>query len=133
MDEIDINIKAKYRHFASQYARDTMHLSFVKANHPAYQELLAMGQDIVPLLLRDVATEERRPIRDVGFWASVSLLCQITGAAPWKPEDAGRLRPIRDAWVRWGQEKGYLPKPPADPAKLRFYNLFRALWKHFFS
>ncbi len=66
--------------------------------HPAYQVIIDMGQDAVPLILREL---EKRP--DYWFWA----LYSITGADPITDNDAGNLQKMTDAWLNWGRENGY--------------------------
>lgn len=65
----------------------------------AYQRIIGMGPTAVPLILREL---QQRPAH--WFWA----LSSITGEDPVNPEDAGRLRVMTAAWLRWGQERGYL-------------------------
>jgi hypothetical protein len=68
--------------------------------HPAYQEIVAMGQEVVPLLLRDL---EQEP----DHW--FAALGAITGAQPVPPEDRGDIEKMAAAWLRWGKDHGYLP------------------------
>ena len=68
------------------------------AEHPAYQEIIAMGPEVVPLLLREL---EREP--DHWFRA----LHALTGADPVSPEHCGKTREMAAAWLRWGREHGY--------------------------
>lgn len=68
------------------------------AMHPAYQQIIGMGPEAVPLILKEL---ERSP--DHWFWA----LSAITGADPVEPEDKGRLNKMAYAWIRWGVEQGY--------------------------
>jgi hypothetical protein len=70
------------------------------AAHPAYQEIITMGQEVVPLLLRDL---EQEP----DHW--FAALRAITGAHPVPPEDRGDLHKMAAAWLRWGKDNGYLP------------------------
>jgi hypothetical protein len=67
-------------------------------DHPAYQQLIALGPEIVPLLLREL---ERSP--DHWFRA----LHALTGADPVAPESRGKMREMAEAWLRWGHEQGY--------------------------
>lgn len=69
------------------------------AMHPAYQQIIGLGRDAVPLLLREL---EREP--DHWFWA----LKAITGADPVEPMQKGRVKEMADAWLRWGKEQGLL-------------------------
>lgn len=67
------------------------------AMHPAYQRIIGLGPQVVPLILREM--------RDRGghwFWA----LRSITGEDPVTPEMAGRIRLMKDAWLNWAREKG---------------------------
>ncbi len=68
-------------------------------DHPVYQEILGLGQAVVPLLLRALVEYPRD-----WFWA----LHVLTGADPVGPEERGNLTGMREAWLRWGREKGYL-------------------------
>jgi hypothetical protein len=68
------------------------------AQHPAYQQIIAMGPEVVPLLLREL---ERQP--DHWFRA----LHALTGADPVAAENRGKVREMAAAWVRWGREQGY--------------------------
>ncbi len=66
---------------------------------PEYQAIIGMGRDAVPLLLGELRKEP-----DHWFWA----LAAITGEDPVAREDKGKLPEMADAWIRWGQEHGYL-------------------------
>jgi hypothetical protein len=68
------------------------------AEHPAYQQIIAMGPDVIPLLLREL---ERQP--DHWFRA----LHALTGTDPVPPESQGKVREMAAAWLRWGREQGY--------------------------
>jgi len=67
------------------------------AMHPAYQQIIGMGPEAVPLLLREL---ERRP--DHWFWA----LKAITGVDPVPPNQKGKLDEMAKAWVQWGRDRG---------------------------
>ena len=68
------------------------------AMHPAYQRIIGMGEEAVPLILQEL---ERSP--DHWFWA----LNAITGADPVEPENKGRIDRMAEAWLQWGREQGY--------------------------
>jgi hypothetical protein len=68
------------------------------AEHPAYQQIIGMGPEAVPLLLREL---EKEP--DHWFRA----LHALTGANPVPPQSSGRVREMAEAWLRWGREQGY--------------------------
>jgi hypothetical protein len=64
-------------------------------SHPAFQEIISMGEAVVPLMLRDL---EERP----GLW--VWALPRITGADPVPASDRGNIARMSKAWLRWGKE-----------------------------
>lgn len=65
--------------------------------HPAFQEIIRMGEAVIPFMLHDL---EKEP----GQW--VWALPRITGANPVRPEEGGDSRKLADAWLRWGRENG---------------------------
>jgi hypothetical protein len=67
-------------------------------NHPAFQEIISMGEAVVPLMFRDL---EERP--RLWVWA----LPKITGADPVPESDRGDIAKMSAAWLRWGKEQGY--------------------------
>src|SRR3954447_15336403 len=93
--------KTKFRILVRQWKKETAHLSSAPrmARHPAYQEIIGMGQEVVPLLLAEL---KRKP----DFW--FAALRAITGEDPVPPESAGRIKEMARAWVEWGRSKGYI-------------------------
>jgi hypothetical protein len=74
-------------------------------SHPAFQEILGMGEAVVPLMLRDL---EERP--RLWGWA----LPHITGTDPVPASDRGNIAKMSEAWLRWGRGKTLLrPRRPA--------------------
>jgi hypothetical protein len=72
--------------------------SNVLRNHPAFQEIIALGEAVVPSMLRDL---EERP--RLWVWA----LPRITGADPVPEFARGNIAKMSEAWLRWGREHGY--------------------------
>lgn len=68
------------------------------AMHPAYQQIIGMGTNAIPLILSEM---KKKPGH--WFWA----LKSITGEDPVLPEQRGRVKEMTEAWLRWGREKGY--------------------------
>jgi hypothetical protein len=66
----------------------------------AYGQIVAMGWDAVPLLLREVQ-------RKSGHW--IDALTWITGEDLVTPEMRGNMREQRKVWLSWGEKHGYLP------------------------
>ncbi|WP_375511754.1 hypothetical protein [uncultured Nostoc sp.] len=85
---------------ANQWRSETKHMSLMSDMilHTAYQQIIGMGTDAVPLILKELSREPEH-----WFWA----LRSITGANPIKPEDRGRLKKMAEAWLDWGRQHGY--------------------------
>lgn len=94
-------LQQTFNELVEMWRKETGHLSSItqKIMHPAYQRIIGMGPAGLPLILREL---ERRPSH--WFWA----LNSITGEDPVPPEDAGVIKKMADAWIRWGKEKGLL-------------------------
>jgi hypothetical protein len=73
--------------------------STASAINDAYGQIVAMGWAAVPLLLREVQLRG-------GHW--FTALKWITGENLVGPEMAGDIRAIREVWLRWGKEHGYI-------------------------
>src|SRR5438128_6698242 len=61
---------AQFHSLAQQWKDETAHLSNIakKAMHPAYQEIIAMGKGVIPLLLAELKREPND-----WFWALHAL------------------------------------------------------------
>ena len=90
----------RFQNLAKRWKQETAHQSNVakRSLHPAYQEIIGMGERAVPLLLAEL---KREP--DDWFWA----LRAITGATPVPAESCGNISAMTAAWLQWGSEKGY--------------------------
>jgi hypothetical protein len=94
-------VEQKFRHLADQWHRETRFESSMTrlTNHQAYRRITAMGPAVVPILLRELETNP-------DWW--FTALSDITEDDPVEPRHAGDLEEMRNAWVRWGRERGYL-------------------------
>lgn len=68
------------------------------AEHPAYQAIIRLGREAVPLII-----EELRREPDHWFIA----LHVITGASPVPEESRGKLSEMTRAWVEWWEREGH--------------------------
>lgn len=66
---------------------------------PAYQEIIGMGVEAVPLILAELQHEPHH-----WFWA----LRAITGENPVPLEKRGDIRAMTQIWIKWGIQNGYL-------------------------
>ena len=89
-----------FEQLADRWEKQTSVLSSPtrKALHPDYRAIIAMGERVVPLILR-------RMRRHGGhwFWA----LSEITGQNPVPATAHGTMSRIRTAWLKWGRIRGY--------------------------
>ena len=94
-------LATRFRALADQWRRETGGLSSISqmAAHPAHQEIIEMGPAAIPLLLREL--QERG-----GHW--FMALYALSGENPVPREYAGRIPKMRELWLEWGREKGYI-------------------------
>jgi hypothetical protein len=97
----DEELEQTFAELAVRWRTETRYKSWVAdmVRHPAYQQIIAMGPPVVPLILREL---ERKP--DHWFWA----LTAITGDNPIREEDRGRVDRMTEAWLEYGRERGHL-------------------------
>lgn len=95
-----------FRALAAQWREETGHISSITkiVIHPCYQRIIGLGPNVIPLLLRELQTDEP----DYWFWA----LNAITGEDPVNPEDLGNLPKMASAWLNWGEQRGYIDVDP---------------------
>lgn len=93
-------LESRFHALARQWKEETPFLSSVTemATHPAYQQVIGMGEAVLPLIFAELRREP-----DHWFWA----LQAITGENPVPPADRGNLRRMADAWLTWATEHGY--------------------------
>lgn len=84
---------------ADQWRNDTLLLSSVDrmAMHPAYQRIIDMGPQALPLILHEL---QARP--DHWFWA----LHAIRGEDP--VQSGATFDEAVETWLSWGRERGYI-------------------------
>jgi hypothetical protein len=94
-------VQERFRQLAKQWKQETEHLSSTARmiRHPAYQEIIRMGEPAVPLLLAELR-------RDPDFW--FAALRTITGDDPVPAASTGKVREMARAWIEWGRAKGLI-------------------------
>jgi len=94
-------INKKFEKLAGQWDDETGFMSSTTEAiiHPAYQQIIGMGEDVIPSLLEGLRTGSGR-----WFWA----LRAITGEDPVPEEQRGMTQKMIDAWIDWGRKKRYI-------------------------
>jgi hypothetical protein len=95
------SFEVRFERLTSQWRRET---KFVSSStemvlNGAYQQIIGMGKDVLPLILRDLDSKGGQ-----WFWA----LKHVSGEDPLSPEDVGVYEKNREAWLTWGREHLYL-------------------------
>lgn len=90
----------EFTQLAEEWLAETGHLSSPRqvAMHPAYQRIIGLGEPAIPLILS--ALKERG---GQWYWA----LRAITNASPVPDDAAGNIGVMKEAWLRWGDARGY--------------------------
>jgi len=99
-EKVAISAEKRFRQIEAAWEADTMFLSNAQAiiDHPAFQEIIAMGEVVIPFMLGDLEKQAHQWV-----WA----LPRLTGVNPVDLKVACDSRKMADAWVRWGRHNGY--------------------------
>ena len=86
----------QFEKLADQWEKETALLSNSSkaVEHPAYQEIISMGQAAVPLILKRMQSQG-------GHW--FQALHKITGEDPVDPKDRGYVSAMQKSWLDWGK------------------------------
>lgn len=95
------SVESYFHALKDKWLADTRFSSSINSSlsHPLYHEILMLGENIVPLLLKDL-------IKNRTHW--FFALSQLTGENPIKPAHAGNLDQMIDDWTKWGEEHGVI-------------------------
>jgi hypothetical protein len=93
------SVKSRFNELVKAWKDGRGHTSSLARliSHPAYQEIIRLGRDAVPLLLAELQTAP-----DHWFPA----LTSITGQNPVLEGDAGVVSKMTAAWIQWGEGGG---------------------------
>jgi hypothetical protein len=93
-----LKFEEEFKRLAAQWHRETDHLSNIvrKAMSPVYQEIIGMGEKVLPLILRDLEITGGH-----WFWALKAIARFDAAAGANNYDDAVR------AWLGWGSRHGY--------------------------
>ncbi|MGA2704560.1 MAG: hypothetical protein ABSH35_26125 [Isosphaeraceae bacterium] len=95
------DVARRFQGLATRWIATTRYRSNTQAlrNHAVYQELVALGEPVVPLILLEL---ERQP--RVSWFI---VLTGITGENPVPPAHAGQVNAMARTWIDWGRQRGY--------------------------
>ena len=93
-------LEQRFRELVRQWkgATEFMSSSTEMVLHPAYQQIIGMGPSALPLLIAELR-------RDPDHW--FAALKSISGDDPVPAEDRGKVPRMVQAWVSWGEKRGY--------------------------
>lgn len=91
-------VEDRFNRLAGEWSASVGNVSSLTAmaEHPRYREIVSLGWDVVPYLLQDLQNSRR-------FW--FPALAEITTIRPYDPRDAGNVKRMTEAWVKWGKLK----------------------------
>jgi hypothetical protein len=97
----DGELADRFQTLAERWREETQFHSSIASlfMHPAYQEIIGLGPEALPLILEDLATT-----RSDWFWA----LRAISGENPVPAEERGQIGKMTERWLEWGHTRGYL-------------------------
>jgi len=92
-------LKRTFTALAERWKRETLHMASLTrtAMHPAYQQIIGMGEPAVPLILQELQ-------ENGGHW--LWALHAITRQDP-APEGSDFDSAVQ-AWLNWGRRQGYI-------------------------
>lgn len=94
-------LRRRFYALAAQWKDETAFLSSTSeiVRHPAYQEIIQLGNDVVPYILADLKISPNH-------W--FHALRTITSENPVEPTLQGRMQEMSDAWIDWGRQRGMI-------------------------
>jgi hypothetical protein len=89
-------LQGVFSQLADEWNNDTQFQSSLATitSHPAYQKIVSLGDEVVPLILRDMAASHRP-------W--FSALREITGIDPVHHSERGNVAAMVNSWLRWAR------------------------------
>ncbi len=93
--------RQRFLALANKWREDTKWLSSTNeiAMHPAYQAIIGMGQEAIPMILEDLRKNSGH-----WYWA----LKAIAQEDPVHRSERGSINRMKQAWLRWAEQKGIL-------------------------
>ena len=98
--------QAEFERLAAEWKQETAHLSSMSmiAEHGAYQEIIRMGKEAIPLILQDL----EEIAGTVVFGAQVQVSVRTRESPVARDEDRGDVEAMTAAWLDWGRNRRYI-------------------------
>jgi hypothetical protein len=96
-------LEAEFNTLANKWESETRNISSprVIVSHPIVQEILVLGEQVVPMILRRM---EDRP----WFWFELLMKLTKSPLDPITPDMRGDMQRMTEAWLKWGAESGII-------------------------
>jgi len=96
-----VTLEQQFLRLLACWRDETAHFSSStrSTNHPAYQQIIALGRPALPLLFRELEQSQDGHLS--------KALTAITGAHPVPAEDRGKIKKVAAAWLTWARENGH--------------------------
>ena len=88
----------RFERLSNRWKEETEFLSSTTAMvaHPAYREIILLGEQVIPFLLKDLQKEP-------AHW--FEALQSITGENPVPGDHRGNIPAMREDWLAWGRQR----------------------------
>ncbi len=95
-----VGLEAAFQALVKQWREENYGVSSTNqiSMHSAYQQIIGMGDAVIPLLLRELEKKSGQ-----WFWT----LKSIAREDPVPTENRGKTKEMIKAWLDWGRQRGY--------------------------
>ena len=93
------SVQCKFNALVKDWQRARQGSSTAPLVDDAYGQIVAMGQEAIPMLLREVE-------KGSGHW--FTALKWITAADVVTNENRHSIKRLKESWLAWGLERGYM-------------------------
>jgi hypothetical protein len=100
-DEAQSNLEREFNKLATTWKAQTKGASSLSGMvmSPAYLEIIGYGEKMIPFILKDLKNSPNH------WFIALRILARTS---PVRPEDAGNIKKMSEAWISWGRENGML-------------------------
>jgi hypothetical protein len=100
-DEVQSDLEKEFNKLATTWKAQTKGASSLTGMvmSPAYLEIISYGEKMIPFILKDLKNSPSH------WFIALRILARTS---PVRPEDAGNIKKMSEAWISWGRENGML-------------------------